>query len=80
MSAAEDLAVRFHSVADDPTMTVRTDWGERVDCALEAVESTGDTLLNDSECLVVVVAAKITLGHDDFLCVNGHETHTPSVP
>ena len=32
--------------------------------ALEAVEGTGDTLLSDRECLVVVIAAKIALGHD----------------
>jgi hypothetical protein len=63
MSAAEDLAVGFHSVADDPTMTVRTDWGERMDCTLEAIERMMFARYDDFKCFVVFVFANFALSH-----------------
>ena len=63
MSAAEDLAVSFHSMADDPTMTVRTDWRERVDCTLEAIERMMFARYDDFKCFVVFVFANFAFSH-----------------
>jgi hypothetical protein len=63
MSAAEDLSVGFHSVADDPAMTVRTDWRQRMDCTLEAIERVMFARYDDFKCFVVFVSANFAFSH-----------------
>ena len=63
MSAAEDLPVGFHSVTDDPTMTVRTDWRERMDCTFEAIERVMLARYDDFKCFVVLVSANFAFSH-----------------
>ena len=63
MSAAEDLRVGFHSVADDPTMTVRTDWRERMDCTFEAIEPVMLARYHDFKCFVVFIFANFAFSH-----------------
>jgi hypothetical protein len=63
MSAAEDLTVGFHSVTDDPTMTVRTDWGERMDCTFEAIERVMLARDDDFKCFVVFAFANFAFSH-----------------
>src|SRR5712692_1520177 len=63
VGAAEERAGGLHAVADDLAPAVRTDWGQSVDRALEAVERVSVTRHADLECLVVVVAADVTARH-----------------
>jgi len=63
MSAAEDLPVGFHSMANDPTMTVRTDWRERMDCTFEAIERVMLACYDDFKCFVVFVFANFAFSH-----------------
>ena len=63
MSAAEDLPVGFHSVTDDPTMTVRTDWRERMDCTFEAIERVMLARYDDFKCFIVFVFANFAFSH-----------------
>jgi hypothetical protein len=63
MSAAEDLPVGFHSMADDPTMTVRTDWRERMDYTFEAIERVMLARYDDFKCFVVFVFANFAFSH-----------------
>jgi len=63
MSAAEDLLVGFHSMANDPTMTVRTDRGERMDCTFEAIERVMLARYDHFKCFVVFVFANFAFSH-----------------
>ena len=63
MGAAEDLPVGFHSMAEDPTMTVRTDWRERMDCTFEAIERVMLARHDDFKCFVVFVFANFAFSH-----------------
>ena len=63
MSAAEDLPVGFHSMANDATMTVRTDWRERMDCTFEAIERVMLACYDDFKCFVVFVFANFAFSH-----------------
>jgi hypothetical protein len=64
VSAAVEVTIRLHAVADDLHAAVLADGGEGVDRALEAVEGArtfpGHIYL---EGLVVIVAADLALGH-----------------
>jgi len=63
MSAAEDLPVGFHSMAEDPTITVRTDWRERMDCTFEAIERVMLARYDDFKCFVVFIFANFAFSH-----------------
>jgi hypothetical protein len=63
MSAAEDLPVSFHSVTDDSTMTVRTDWGQRMDCTFEAIECVMLARYDEFKCFIVFVFANFAFSH-----------------
>ena len=63
MSAAEDLSLGFHSMSEDPTMTVRTDWRERMNCTFEAIERVMLARYDDFKCFVVFVFANFAFGH-----------------
>ena len=63
MSAAEDLPVGFHSMAEDPTMTVRTDWRERMDRTFEAIERVMLARYDDFKCFVIFVFANFAFSH-----------------
>lgn len=60
MDAAKDLSIGFHAVADDPTVAVRANRRQRVDCALEAIE--GVMLAGDDyfKRLVIFIFANFT--------------------
>src|SRR5262245_49956813 len=63
VATAEDLALGFHTVADDPTAAVGAARGQRIDRALETIVSARLAAKTDLHGLVVVVAAYIALCH-----------------
>src|SRR5690606_6225353 len=71
VGAAEEGAVAFDPVADDPALAVRAGRGDRVDRAFERVEGAGAQRALDGEGLVVVVAADVAGGHGVVLGVRG---------
>ena len=68
MSAAEELAVGLHAVADHPGAAVGTGRGDFADRAFEAVEDVVLALIFDQERFVVVVPADFAT-HRDLLGV-----------
>jgi hypothetical protein len=63
MNAAKDLSISFHAVANYPAVAVRTNWRQRVDRALEAIEGMmlpGNDYLKG---LVVFIFANFACGH-----------------
>ena len=63
VDAAEDLAIRFDAVSDDPAVAVRTDRRQRVDRALEAVKGVMLPTHNDFKRLVIFVLANFACSH-----------------
>lgn len=63
MNAAEDLAIFFNAVTDNPASTVRTLGRQGVYRALEAVEYVRCSREGHLEGLVVVVSANFTESH-----------------
>ena len=63
MDAAENLSVRFDAVSDDPAVAMRTNWRQRVDRTLEAVESVMLAANDYFERLVIFVFANFTCSH-----------------
>jgi hypothetical protein len=64
MGAAKDLAIRFHSVPDDPAAAVDAARGQGVNGALETVESVHFAVEMDLQRFVVFVATDFTSCHD----------------
>ena len=63
MDAAKDLSISFHTVADHPTVAVRANWSECVDCALKAIE---DVMLAGNDYLkrlVIFIFANFACSH-----------------
>src|SRR5687767_615941 len=67
MGAAVETPTRFHSVAYDPALAVRTSRRERGNRAFKAVEIMGDSVLDDLEAFVVLVAAYLALAPAVFV-------------
>lgn len=68
MGAAVKFSVAyFHAVPDDLAPAVLTARRHGMDRALEAVERTTLTSLNDLKCLVILIATDITRSHVPIL-------------
>jgi len=63
MSATKESAGYLGSVADDPAAAVLTDWSDRVNCALKAVEYMPRTGADQLEGLIVVIPTDFTPSH-----------------
>jgi len=63
MNAAIDLSVAFYTVTDDPTVAMRADRCQRVDCAFEAVECVMLPGYNHFKRLVIVILANFAFSH-----------------
>jgi hypothetical protein len=63
MNATEDLSVRFHTVADHPAVTVRANWRQRVDRALEAVKGVVLSGNDHFKRLVIIIFANFAFRH-----------------
>jgi hypothetical protein len=63
VDAAEDPALFFDAVADDPAAAVRAGRGQRLYGALETIEYVRLTAQGNLEALVVVVSADFALSH-----------------
>jgi hypothetical protein len=69
MSAAVECAIRLDPVADDPAVTMATDWREFLDGALEAVERVRLARGDHLEGLVIVIPANFASRHLNLLAV-----------
>src|SRR5262245_53866730 len=67
MSTAVNLSLGLRAVADHPAFAVGASGGHGVDGTFEAVERHRPVSLGDTDRLVIVVAAHITLSHGTFL-------------
>jgi hypothetical protein len=63
MCAAVEDTVGFHTVTDNPALTMRARWRQRLYRALETVKSAGLSSLDDLEGFVVIVTADLADGH-----------------
>jgi hypothetical protein len=63
MSAAKEVTLDLHAVANDPAFAVLANRGHRLDRALEAVENMTCTGGRHLESLVVLVATNFTSRH-----------------
>jgi hypothetical protein len=63
MDAAEDFSLGFNAVPDNPAGTVRTNRGECVDRALEAVERVVLPANDNFKRLVIFVFANFACSH-----------------
>jgi hypothetical protein len=63
MDAAEDLSVGLNTVPDNPAIAMRANRRQRVDCALEAVESVVFPVNHNFKRLVIFVLANFTRTH-----------------
>ena len=67
MDAAEDFASLLHAVTDDPAMAVRADRGQRVDCALKAIEGVVLAGNNYLKGFVIFIFTNFTCSHTKSL-------------
>jgi hypothetical protein len=63
VDTTENVSVRFDAVAHDPTIAVRANRRQRVDCALEAVEGVTFSAHDDFKRLVIFVLANFAYRH-----------------
>jgi hypothetical protein len=63
VDAAENLSLRFDSVPDDPAVALRTNRRQRVDRALEAIESVTLPANDDFKRLVIFVLTNFAFSH-----------------
>ena len=63
MNAAKNLSVRFDAVADDPAAAVRANRRQRVDSALEAIESVMLPANDHFKRFVIFIFANFTCSH-----------------
>ena len=67
VDTAEDFTVRFHTVADDTALAVRANRRQRVDGALEAVESVALSAHDHFKRLVIIIFANFAFRHTQFV-------------
>ena len=78
MGTAEELALGFDTVTNDPASAVIAGRSEDVDCALKAVEDVRVSITHpDFECLVVRVAAEFAGAHG-VTCLGSGPDATPA--
>lgn len=63
MNAAEDFAVGFYTVTDDPAVAMRTNRCQRVDRAFEAIECVVLSGYDHFERLVIFILANFACSH-----------------
>jgi hypothetical protein len=63
MDATEDLSIGFHAVTHHPALAVRANRRERVDRALEAIESVVLSGNDHLKRLVIVIFANFAFSH-----------------
>jgi hypothetical protein len=63
MDTTEDLSVGFHTVPDHPAVTVRANWRQRVDRALEAIKCVVLSGNDHLKRLVIVIFANFAFSH-----------------
>ena len=63
MNTTEDFSVRFDAVPDDTAVAVGANRRQRVDCALEAIESVTLSAHDHFERLVIIVLANFACRH-----------------
>jgi hypothetical protein len=63
VDTTEDFSIRFDAVADDTAIAVRANRRQRVDCALEAVESVTLSAHDHFKRLVIIVLADFAFRH-----------------
>jgi len=71
VDTTENFSVRFDTVADDTAVAVRANRRERVDCALEAVESVALSANDHFKRLVIFVFANLASRHTQFVRARG---------
>ena len=71
MDTTEDLSVGFDAVAHDTATAVGANRRQRVDCALEAVESVTLSAHDDFKRLVIFVLANFACRHTQFVRARG---------
>ena len=71
MDTTEDSSVRFDTVADDTAVAVRANRRQRVDCALEAIESVTLSGHDHFERLIIIVLANFACRHTQFVRARG---------
>ena len=67
MDTTEDLAVGFDAVADDTAIAVRANRRQRVDCALETVESVTFSAHDYLKRFVIIILANFASSHTQFV-------------
>jgi hypothetical protein len=67
VDTTKNLSVRFHAMADDAAIAVRTNGCQRVNRTLEAVESVTLSSHNDFKRLIVFVLADFACRHTKLL-------------
>jgi hypothetical protein len=63
VDAAENLSLRFDAVPDDPAVAMRTSRRQRVDRALEAIESVTLPADDDFKRLVIFILTNFAFSH-----------------
>ena len=71
MDTTEDFSVRFDAVSDDTAVAVGANRRQRVDRALEAVESVTLSAHDDFKRLVIFVLANFACSHTQFVRTRG---------
>jgi hypothetical protein len=66
MNAAIDLSIGFHTMSDDPAVTVWADRRQRVDRAFEAVECVMLSVYDHFKRLVIFIFANFACTHTQF--------------
>jgi hypothetical protein len=67
MDATEDFSVSFHTVTDHPAVTVRANWRQRVDSALEAIKRVALSGNDHLKRLVIVIFANFAFSHTSIV-------------
>jgi len=71
VDTTEDFSVRFDAVADDTAIAVRANRRQRVDRALETVESVTFSAHDYLKRLVIIVLANFASSHTQFVRARG---------
>ena len=66
MDATEDLPIGFDPMPNNPTVTMWTDWGQRVDRALKAIKRVMLTIHDHFKGLVILVFANFACTHTEL--------------
>jgi len=63
MNATENLPIGFHTMADDPAITMWADRRQRVDCAFETIECVMLPCYDHFKGLVIFILANFARSH-----------------